>query len=412
MWLYYLLISTFALQHQRIWNMRVMGYFTVVKLLGLMVVVLALLYGFAKGRMNSLWNKVSGLFLIYFLIAAASHVRALLEHRTTSEAAFTTYLAMMGLMAATLLLVDSWKKVRNALLASWFGVGVGGLYVLREYQLYHNVYPNFRPGWVVGDPNYYGTAVAVCLPMGLVLLDLARGITARLVVLGCFLITGLAFIVSASRGGFVAMAAFGVFAFFRNRNWRKRIVSVGAVAILLMLLYPKSPLYRLISPGASDERSTRYRMELIGVGLEVIRMHPFTGNGLGSFKSVSGEELGGPAKMAHNMYLEISAELGLPALAVFLILIVASWGNLREIRSRVAGDQEMKQLCFAMQGSLVSFMVASVFLMVEYQRYFWLLVFLSVAARRLLKAAEIKGDRSSNRGTHIMTGTENGGSCS
>jgi hypothetical protein len=104
--------------------------------------------------------------------------------------------------------------------------------------------------------------------------------------------------------------------------------------------------------------------------------------------------------------------LGLPALAVFLILIVASWGNLREIRSRVAGDQEMKQLCFAMQGSLVSFMVASVFLMVEYQRYFWLLVFLSVAARRLLKAAEIKGDRSSNRGTHIMTGTENGGSCS
>ena len=389
MWLYYIMLSVFALQNQRIWNMRVVGYLTVIKILGLVVVAWALVYGLGRGRLNALGNRVVVLFLLIFLVATRSHLSYFLNNDETSSAAFNTYLSMLGLMIATMLLVDSRSKVRWALLACWVGVALGGMYVIREFQLYHGLYESFRPGWVVGDPNYYAAGVAVCLPMGLALLQLEKRPLLRLLVLGCFGVTGIAFLLTGSRGGLVAVGAFGLFAFLRMRRWRKKIVAFGIVLFFLLLLYPRSPLYRMLSPGRADRSSTEYRKELVASGLEMILSHPIAGVGLGSFKSETAEELkGGVALTAHNMYIEVAAELGLPALALFLLLIYGSWRNLRQVLLHPCLDSELGQLSLALQGSLLAFMVAALFITAEYQRYFWFVVFLSTVLKRLVPVAQ------------------------
>jgi O-antigen ligase len=390
MWLYYIMLSVFALQNQRIWNMRVVGYLTVIKILGLVVVAWALVYGLGRGRLNALGNRVVVLFLLIFLVATRSHLSYFLNNDETSSAAFNTYLSMLGLMIATMLLVDSRSKVRWALLACWVGVALGGMYVIREFQLYHGLYESFRPGWVVGDPNYYAAGVAVCLPMGLVLLELEKRPLLRLLVLGCFGVTGIAFLLTASRGGLVAVGAFGLFAILRVRKWRKRIVAFGIVLFFLLLLYPRSPLYRMLSPGRADRGSTEYHKELVASGLEMILSHPIGGVGLGSFKSESAEGLkGGIRLIAHNMYIEVAAELGLPALALFLLLIYGSWRNLGQVMLHPDLDSELEQLSLGLQGCLVAFVVAALFISSEYQRYFWLVVFLSAVLKRLVPVAQV-----------------------
>jgi len=389
MWLYYGMLSVFALQHQWFWSMRVVGYLTVIKILGLVVMAWALLYGLGRGRLSALANSTGALFLLILLIALRSHILRFLNDDPTSSAAFNSYLSMLGLMIATMLLVDSRSKVRWALLACWVGVALGGLYVIREFQLYHGLYESFRPGWVVGNPNYYAASVAVCLPMGLALLQLEKRPLLRLLVLGCFGVTGIAFLLTGSRGGLVAVGAFGLFAFLRMRRWRKKIVAFGIVLFFLLLLYPQSPLYRMLSPGRADRSSTEYRKELVASGLEMILSHPIAGVGLGSFKSETAEELkGGVALTAHNMYIEVAAELGLPALALFLLLIYGSWRNLRQVLLHPCLDSELGQLSLALQGSLLAFMVAALFITAEYQRYFWFVVFLSTVLKRLVPVAQ------------------------
>jgi len=393
MWLYYIMLSVFALQNQRIWNMRVVGYLTVIKILGLVVVAWALVYGLGRGRLNALGNRVVVLFLLIFLVATRSHLSYFLNNDETSSSGFNTYLSMLGLMIATVLLVDSRSKIRWALLACWVGVALGGLYVIREFQLYRGTGGSFRPGWVVGNPNYYAASVVVCLPMGLVLLELEKRLLLRLLVLGCFGVTGIAFLLTASRGGLVAVGAFGLFAILRVRKWRKRIVAFGIVLLLLLVLYPRSPLYRLLSPGRADRGSTEYRKELVASGLEMIVSHPIGGVGLGSFKSESAEALrGGVGLTAHNMYIEVAAELGVPALALFLLLIYGSWRNLRQVLLHPDLDSELGQLSLALQGSLLAFMVAALFITAEYQRYFWFVVFLSAVLKRLVRVTEV-GDK-------------------
>jgi len=95
------------------------------------------------------------------------------------------------------------------------------------------------------------------------------------------------------------------------------------------------------------------------------------------------------ALTAHNMYIEVAAELGLPALALFLLLIYGSWRNLRQVLLHPCLDSELGQLSLALQGSLLAFMVAALFITAEYQRYFWFVVFLSTVLKRLVPVAQV-----------------------
>ena len=121
----------------------------------------------------------------------------------------------------------------------------------------------------------------------------------------------------------------------------------------------------------------------------MILSHPIGGVGLGSFKSESAEGLkGGIRLIAHNMYIEVAAELGLPALALFLLLIYGSWRNLGQVMLHPDLDSELEQLSLGLQGCLVAFVVAALFISSEYQRYFWLVVFLSAVLKRLVPVAQ------------------------
>jgi O-antigen ligase len=117
--------------------------------------------------------------------------------------------------------------------------------------------------------------------------------------------------------------------------------------------------------------------------------NPLTGVGPagfpGEYVTYSGfAELAERTPVAHQMYLEVGAELGAPGLLLFLTLIVLGIActelTVRRLhRTRTPVEVELRLAAYAAQGSLAAICVASSFLSEEYYMSLWATLAIAVA---------------------------------
>ena len=60
---------------------------------------------------------------------------------------------------------DSLQRLRWVILMAIGSVAYASLHLIREWQKYGGMAAGYRPGWVVGDPNYYSISALLCIPM-------------------------------------------------------------------------------------------------------------------------------------------------------------------------------------------------------------------------------------------------------
>jgi O-Antigen ligase len=82
---------------------------------------------------------------------------------------------------------------------------------------------------------------------------------------------------------------------------------------------------------------------------------------------------------AHNMYVEMLAELGVQGVVVILLIVLLGWLTTEKCR-RLAPTREMALLYEALGVSLIVFAASAVLLHAQYQKEWWLLVGLIAAA--------------------------------
>jgi O-antigen ligase len=125
-----------------------------------------------------------------------------------------------------------------------------------------------------------------------------------------------------------------------------------------------------------DTRELRWR-----AAARMLADSPLLGVGPGGFRgeyvaASHNAELAEQTPVAHNMFLEVAAELGLPAFALFVGLVaVAVTASERVLR--VSAD---RRPMVAVQAATVAVVVAALFLSEQYYLPLWLLVALPVAA--------------------------------
>jgi O-antigen ligase len=119
----------------------------------------------------------------------------------------------------------------------------------------------------------------------------------------------------------------------------------------------------------------------------MIEEHPFFGVGLDGYKFEVAKYVD-PAKVpvgetvqriAHNSYMEIAAEMGIPALLIFVGILVSSLRSLERVR-RVAersGDEFLRRVALGLQAGILGAAVALFFVSGEYQKMFWFAIFIS-----------------------------------
>ena len=91
--------------------------------------------------------------------------------------------------------------------------------MLREWQRGIASYgEGYRPGWVVGDSNYFTVAALAVLPIAFELALMATKKWQKVYAVGCMLLIFAAVTLGASRGGFLGIVLIVFYLIARSRS--------------------------------------------------------------------------------------------------------------------------------------------------------------------------------------------------
>jgi O-antigen ligase len=196
-----------------------------------------------------------------------------------------------------------------------------------------------------------------------------------------------------SRGGLVALGASLLAAIVIAGRWRGRVIVLTLLALIGCVTY-----FAAFAPLEARQRVTTVqggtgRTDVWTVGWRMVQNDPWRGVGAGNFANSSIHFLLQPGsikrtdfivdtpKVAHNMYLEVLAELGIPGLALFLAILGFSLLCIvRAARSfKRSGDVTLEILSRAIFVALVGILASDFFGSREYSKQLWLLLALGPA---------------------------------
>ncbi len=385
--LYYLLVLTLPLVSHPILEYQI-GGFSVEKYLGLACLVFAICtIPFRRTLPNFFGTTQARMFLMLYILLGISYFTKGWD--IAPIGVFLIYTSHLVFLIITLLLVDSLPRLRWSCLAAIASLGVAALYALREWQGGSQLYgAGYRPGYVTGDPNYYTASAILCLPLALHFAQEKRPAWQRFFCIGVILVALAAVMVASSRGGFFGLVAAALVYIWQSPKRMRNLTVIVMVGAVFVLVSPASPLDRLLNPSTGDIEAQEIRLALWQGGLEMVRAQPLTGVGLGTFKEriLKYAPPGFDAQfLAHNTYLEMAAEAGIPALLAFLGLFFFTWVNLRRIRraTKESGPPLVYHVAGAIQAGTAGFAVAIFFLSAVFLKLFWFVLFISACLARL-----------------------------
>ncbi|QJT07740.1 O-antigen ligase family protein [Oceanidesulfovibrio marinus] len=284
--------------------------------------------------------------------------------------------------------IDSAEKARFVMTCMALTAGFSGLLAILQYVtvavLGLNILGSPEDFWVVGSemirarglmghPNDLGLIFVGMLP-ALGLFGVARlEPRFKALCLGAFILGFIALLTTLSRGSWIGffLAIMVIIALSQRSFSRRRLRGAFVMlAILIPLLGMMAAPFAgtIVNRLSSDESdAAQSRIPLAKSALKVIQANPVEGVGLGNYKQVVleydpgvmiGGEDDGPLA-AHNMLLYLAAELGIPALVLFLFACTSLFfKGLRGIRTRLA---EINLLCLGTFAGLAGIFASSMF---------------------------------------------------
>jgi O-antigen ligase len=395
---YYVLVLSLPLVSHSVFSSEAAGV-TVIKYLGVVCLAYALLSLPSLRRPPEfLATPQSRSFLAFFVLVLLSY---LLHAPTpvTTRSALVTNVSHVAFFVTTLVVVSSLERLRRVLLVAIASMALASLYVLRDWQGGSAVYgTGYRPGYVTGDPNFYAASAVLCLPLAFGWVLERRPAWERLFCLGCVLVGLAGSMVAASRGGFVGLVAATAFMIWHAPRRARNFTLMAGTLLVFLAVSPTSPLQRLMNPRQGDEDATEARLQIWTVAMTMVKEHPLTGVGIGNFKASVAAYGDLPADLqlaAHNGYLDVAAEMGVPGLLALVLTIYWSCRGLGRVRrqARQQGPPLLHQTALGMQAGLIGFAVALMFVSGLFLKVFWLMVFLSMCVPRLRPAERFESRR-------------------
>jgi probable O-glycosylation ligase (exosortase A-associated) len=242
---------------------------------------------------------------------------------------------------------------------------------------------------LTSNPNDLALVLNLIWPLVLALFLLSRRPITRAILLGILVLDVVAVIVTFSRSGFLTMIALAVLYLGRllRRPGRGWVVAVAGLAILCLPLLPSgytSHLGTITDVDADPTGSAQARRDDMKTAVRYVLAHPIVGAGPGQDILALNEMRGPRWTSVHNVYLQHAVDLGLPGLALFLLLLARCLGNARAVRRHTERRPEARDLFYLAEGlemSLAGFAVAGLFYPVAYHVYFYYFGGLAVGAR-------------------------------
>ena len=237
-----------------------------------------------------------------------------------------------------------------------------------------------------GNSNDLALHIVTMIPLAVGFAFAGKSPVRKLLYLGLAVMFCAAVIVTFSRGGFLGLVAVLFVLVRKLGRGNKTLSHVILVAVILgiLALAPgaySSRLSSIFNAAADTTGSRSQRNEILKRSIWVTLRYPLFGVGLGNFHYKSVQEL-----VTHNAFTQVSSEMGIPALIIYIMFMVYPLRQLRKIEAETEGRPEKRKFyawSIGIQAAIIGYMVASFFASVAYQWYIYYLVAYAVAARRL-----------------------------
>src|SRR3954452_994710 len=234
----------------------------------------------------------------------------------------------------------------------------------------------------IGEANDFAYVLASVLPFAVYLAGRDRRFRALWVAAAAVLV--LALFGTLSRGALVGVVAVVLWAVATRRTRLTGVLAgglvVGGTLALALTLWQPLIHERLAAKSKVAAANVESRQAYWKAAASMAADHPVLGVGPGRFgvesrNYVLNDPIGIVDPVAHNSYLEVLAEGGVPTLAVFVAFIAGSWRLVARARRRflAADDKDGVRLTAAVQASLVVAIVSANFLSVQITAPLWLL---------------------------------------
>lgn len=294
------------------------------------------------------------------------------------------------------------KKRLTGMLLLALAVSVAlSINAVNDYRLGNLAVEGYRVkgsiGGMFGNPNDMALHLVTMIPIAVGLFFGTRGAVKKAALITCVMFFVTAIVVTFSRGGFLGLAC--ITAFLGWKIGRRQRLAVILLLVLgggaFLALAPGEYANRLSTIANTDldpNGSAGARQRLLIRSIYVTLANPIFGVGIGNFHTVSIRE-----QVSHNAYTQVSAEMGVAAMIIYVMFIVVPLKRLRQIERETASSirsnsgggtaaadcSRFYYLAIALQASLVGYMVCSFFASVADHWYIYYLVGYAVVLRRL-----------------------------
>lgn len=246
----------------------------------------------------------------------------------------------------------------------------------------------------IANSNFLAAALAAAILLAFFMLMAVRGTLLRMALAAAIVLDAVAFTMTQSRGGVIALGAGVVLTVAFAGRWRPHALAAGMLAAAVGAIY----FFALAAPavqarltnisaqgssGRSDEWQIAYR---------IFSHHPLGGAGLGNYSLLAPHYATDTLQLlrvqyvlrgfvAHNTYLQVLSELGLVgcALLVLLLVLVVATAVRPLLDRRLEGDPIASAIARGTVVALLAILVAYAFGSALFQKQLWVLLALAAS---------------------------------
>lgn len=269
---------------------------------------------------------------------------------------------------------------------------------------------------VYSGPNLFSMTLIMFLPYVLFFFFLHPKLWVRLFsgfAIGVFTVANM---LTESRAGTMGEILVVILVFWKLRGWGVGLVKTVGVTVLAAILFipfaPKglserfSTLFSdtdaVVDPNSASGSalgSKRQREELLVHAVILTAENPILGVGMNNFAAASHDRFNTRAEDwvgCHNTFLQVSSELGLPGLVLYIFLLSAAWKTVRlpgrqmsPAQAELPENRQFRILSDATVISFVGYILFSVVSHFAYEPYFFVVMGFAESLRNIyLRSAE------------------------
>jgi O-antigen ligase len=366
--------------------------FSVIKWVGAFTLIAAFIENGRNRRSPMLVRSWQGRYFILLLFCVL--IQFFLSQGLVLTQPIQVYMSFALFFIVILSFVNTAERMRLVVWAIVICMLIASQDSIRQYFVATRQHAHWRVSGTFKGINYFAQSLIVAIPFAYYLLKTVKQEFLKIMLYGTLCMYIVSLMLTSSRGGIVGLGAMFLTVLIIAKKKSKALVVVIFLVVIGYQMAPDQLVRRFEQTKiVTDEKvqgaaaSATHRWNLIKAGIRMVEDHPITGVGMGRFKALSSyyaPELG-KKFIAHNTYLSIAAEMGLPALFFFLGIIFYTYRSLWRLRRILKNDPKYALLPSAMIVSLSGFVVAALFLTADHIKLFWLLVFLTIAFERIVK---------------------------